>query len=343
MKAVYFHEHGGPEVLTYGTLDTPQPGPGQVQVKVEAAALNHLDIFVRRGWPGIRQAYPHIPGADGAGVVSALGEGVDGVAVGERVVINPTLAEDPSDEYVLAGFDNMARRMDILGEHRRGTLAEYVVVPWQNVLPLPEHVPFEEAAATPVVFLTAWHSLITRGAVRPGETVLVVGAGGGVNTAAIQIAKLAGATVYVVGSTDDKLAKAQALGADYLVNHHEEDWGRAIYRMTGKRGVDVVVDNVGKATWPTSLRALARGGRMLVVGGTRGYDAQVGVNYIFARHLSIIGSTLGTRSDFRQVMGLIFAGRLAPVVDRVLPLNEIRAAHDLLESGNVFGKLVLRP
>ena len=342
MRAILLHEHGGPEVLTYGDFETPEPGYGEVQVQIKAAAMNRLDIWVRNGWPGLKLEYPHILGADGAGIVSATGGGVTQVTVGDRVVINGTLSCGRCEDC-LAGRDNLCRRGGILGEDRRGTYAEYVVVPERNVLTLPEHISFEEAAAASLVFMTAWHSLITRGNLKPGESVLIVGAGGGVNTASIQIARLAGATVYVVGSTDEKLTKAQELGADFVINRSTEDWGKAIYRMTDKRGVDVVVDNVGKATWPTSLRALARGGRLLTVGGTSGYDAQVGVNYVFGKHLSIIGSTMAPHADFRTVMNLIFEGKLRAVIDRVMPMEEIAAACELLESGAVFGKLVLTP
>lgn len=344
MKAILFHEHGGPEVLTYAEMETPQPRPGEVQVALKAAALNRLDIFVRNGWPGIKLDYPHIPGGDGAGVVSAVGDGVTAVGVGDRVVIDGMLSCGRC-EFCLAGDDNRCTGPEggILGEHHRGTYAESVVVPERNVLKLPEHVSFEEAAAASLVFMTAWHSLVTRGAVRPGESVLVVGAGGGVNTAAIQIAKLAGATVYVVGSTDEKLARARDLGADHTINRHEEDWGKAAFRLTNRRGVDVVVDNVGAPTWPTSLRALARGGRMLVVGGSAGYKAETPVNYIFGKQLSIIGSTMAPLRDFRTVMGLVFEGKLKPVVGRVLPLADAAEAHRLLEAGDVFGKILLTP
>ncbi len=341
MRAVFFHEHGGPEVLQVGEFPTPEPGHGEVQVRLHAAALNRLDIFVRNGWPGIKLEYPHIPGADGAGVVSAVGEGVTEVAVGDRVVINGTISCGKC-EFCLAGENNRCFRGGILGEHFRGTYAEYVVVGEQNVMKLPDHVSFEEAAAASLVFLTAWHSLITRGGLRPGESVLIVGAGGGVNTASIQIAMLAGASpVIVVGSTAEKLEQARALGADILINRSEEDWGRAVYRLTNKRGVDVVVDNVGAATWPTSLRALARGGRMLVVGGTSGYQAETPVNFIFGKHLSIIGSTMAPPDDFRTVMRFVFEGRLKPVVGRVMPLEDAADAQRLLESGDVFGKIVL--
>ncbi len=342
MKAVLLHQHGGPEVLTYGDFDAPHPDHGEVLINIKAAALNRLDIFVRNGWPGLKLEYPHIPGADGAGIVTEVGQGVTGLAVGDRVVLNGTTSCGRCDDC-LAGHDNLCREGGILGENVRGTDAEYIVVPERNALKMPDHISFEEGAAASLVFLTAWHSLITRGGLKAGETVLIVGAGGGVNTASIQIAKLAGATVYVVGSNDEKLARAEALGADVLINRLKEDWGKVVYQLTHKRGVDVIVDNVGQDTWPTDLRALARGGRLLVVGGTSGYDARVGVGSIFGKHLSIIGSTMAPHRDFRTVMGLIFEGKLRAVIDRVMPMQDIAEAHRLLESGQVFGKLVLVP
>ena len=341
MKAVIFHEHGEPDVLEYTDVETPQPGYGEVQINLKAAALNRLDLFVREGWPGIKLDYPHIPGADGAGIVTAVGEGVTMVSEGDRVVLNGTISCGTC-EFCLAGDDNMCIRGGILGEDMPGTYAEYVVVPQENALPLPDQFPFEDAAAASLVFLTAWHSLITKGKLRPGESVLVIGASGGANTAYIQIAKYAGATVYVIGASDEKLALAERLGADCLINRSEEDWSKAIYKMTDRRGVDVVVDNVGAATWTGSLRAVRRGGRMLVVGGTTGHkiDGPV-VNYIFGKHISIIGSTMAPHDDFRAVMALVFAGKLNAVVDRTMPLKKAAEAHRLLASGDVLGKLVL--
>ena len=343
MKAVFFHEHGGPEVLQYGEIDTPVPKPGEVLVNLKAAAVNRLDIWVRNGWPGIKIDYPHIPGGDGAGIVSAIGVDVTDFQVGDRVVINGTLSCG-SCEYCLAEADNLCLNGGVLGETKHpGTYAEYITLPARQLLRIPEHVSFEDAAAASLVYLTAWHSLITKGQLRSGESVLIVGAGGGVNSASIQIAKLAGATVYVVGSSNAKLVKAQELGADYVINRNEEDWGKAIFKLTERRGVDVVVDNVGQATLQTSLRALARGGRVLVVGGTSGYAAEIGVNYIFGKHLSIIGSTMAPLADFRTVMELVFEGKLKPVIGQVLPLADARIAHKLLEANEVMGKVVLKP
>jgi len=341
LKAVLFHKHGGPEVLELDEIPAPEPGPGQALVRLHAAALNRLDIWVRQGWPGLRLPLPHISGADGAGEVAALGEGVQGLAVGQRVVINANLSCGRC-AYCLAGRDNLCREWHLLGETVRGTLAEYVAVPAVNLLPLPEGFNEHAAAAAGLVFHTAWHSLITRGRVQAGEVVLVVGASGGVNTASIQVAKLAGARVIVVGSTAAKLALAQSLGADLLIDRSkEENWARAIYEATGKRGADVVVDNVGKATIARSLRAAARGGRILTVGNTSGYDLEIDNRFIFGKHLSLLGSTMGTHSDFATVMGLIFEGRLRPVLDRQFPLAEAQAAMARLEAGQQLGKITL--
>lgn len=342
MKAVLFYEHGGPEVLRYEDFPTPEPGPEDVLIQVKAAALNRLDLFVREGWPGIKLTYPHIPGADAAGVIVAVGERVQDVALGDRVVVNPTISCGRC-EFCMRGEDQLCADFRLLGEHVRGTYAEYLVVPARNVVKIPEGFPFEQAAAAALVYVTAWHSLVTLGHVRPGETVLIVGAGGGVNTAYIQIAKLAGATVYAVGSSAEKLERARALGADVLIDRSQEDWSRAVFLKTNKRGVDIVVDNVGQATWFGSIRALRKGGRMLVVGNTSGPKFELDIRYIFGKHLNIIGSSMGSRSDFATVMGLVFAGKLRPIVDTVMPLSEARAAHERMASHEHFGKIVLVP
>jgi len=340
MKAILFYEHGGPEVLQYADYPTPQPAPGEVLVRLRAAALNRLDLWVRAGWPGIRLNYPHIPGADGAGEIAALGAGVDGLEAGAPVVINSNIGCGECT-FCQAGLDNQCRRWQLLGETRRGTYAEYVAVPARQVFPLPPGFDYHTAAAAALVYHTAWHSLITRGGLRPGESVLVVGASGGVNTASIQIAKYAGATVYVVGSSPEKLALAESLGADYLIDRsQEENWAKAIYRMTSRRGVDVVVDNVG-TTFPLSFRAARKGGRILTVGNTGGPRFEIDNRFIFGKHLSLIGSTMGTLSDFRTVMGLVVAGRLRVPLDKTFPLSEARAAHQRLESGRQLGKITL--
>jgi NADPH:quinone reductase-like Zn-dependent oxidoreductase len=340
LKVVLFHNHGDVGVLEYTDHPTPEPGPGQVLVRLKAAALNRLDLWIREGWPGLTIEYPHIPGADGAGELAALGSEVSGWSIGDRVVINPNLSCGKC-EYCLAGYDNRCLDWGLLGETRRGTYAEYIAIPERNLLALPDEIDEHYAAAAALVFLTAWHSLITRGDLRPGETVLIVGASGGVNQASIQVAKLGGATVYVVGSHPDKLALADTLGADYLIDRTEEpDWSKEIYLMTEKRGIDIIVDNVG-TTFPDSFRAAGRGGRILTVGNTGNPKIEIDNRYIFAKHLSLIGSTMGTHSDFKTAMELVFSGRLQPVLDQTYPLSEAGAAQERLARGEQMGKITL--
>jgi len=340
MKAILFYNHGGPEVLEYADFPEPQPGPGEVLVRLEAAALNRLDLWVRTGWPGIKLDYPHIPGADGAGRVEALGAGVSHWQVGDRVVINSNLScgQCPA---CLAGKDNQCRDWRLLGETIRGTYAELVCVPAGNLYPLPADFDVHTAAAAALVYHTAWHSLITRGNLRPGESVLIVGASGGVNTASIQIARLVGASVYVVGSSLEKLALAEKMGAHYLIDRSkEENWAKTVYTLTGKRGVDVVVDNVG-TTFPLSFRAAAKGGRILTVGNSGGPKFEIDNRFIFGKHLSLLGSTMGSKTDFAAVMELVLTGKLSVARDRVYPLSQARQAQERLESGAQFGKITL--
>lgn len=339
MKAVYFERHGGPEVLQYGERPEPQTAPGWVLVRVRAAALNHADLFVRVGWPGLQLPLPHIPGADGAGEVAALGADVTQWKVGQRVVIDASVCME-EDEFTRSGRDNLCRHWELLGETLPGTYAEYVAVPATNLLEIPKGFPYDKAAAAALVYLTAWHSLVKRGALHAGETLLIVGASGGVNTACIQIGKHLGATVIVVGSDAKKLQLAESLGADHLIDRSREDWSKAAYHLTNKRGVDAVVDNVG-STFPLSLRTLRKGGRLLTVGNTGGPKVEIDNRYMFAKHLSILGSTMGTRADFAEVMALVFAGKLQPVIDRSYPLAEARAAHERMEAGEQLGKIVL--
>jgi len=309
-------------------------------VRLKAAALNRLDLWVREGWPGIKLNYPHIPGADGAGEVAAVGPGVSGWQPGERVVINSNLSCGTC-EQCLAGYDNRCLRWELLGETVRGTYAQYVLVPAGNLLRIPDGFSERVAAAAALVYHTAWHSLIERGGLKAGESVLVVGASGGVNTASIQIAKLAGASVYVVGSDAKKLALAESLGADFLIDRSkDENWSKAVFGLTGKRGVDVVVDNVG-TTYLQSFRSAAKGGRILTVGNTGGPKFEIDNRFIFAKHLSLIGSTMGTKKDFATVMSLVFAGKLKPVLDRDFALEEAQEAQRYLMSGQQMGKVTL--
>ncbi|MDL1899616.1 zinc-binding dehydrogenase [Anaerolineae bacterium CFX9] len=341
MKAAVFYEHGGLDVLKLAAdLPIPEPGRGQVRLRMHAAALNRLDLWVREGWKGLELKLPHITCSDGAGVVDALGEGVTSVAVGDRVGINPTII--PDDQLLAYGSEDDVPKIGILGEDAPGVAAEYVVLPARNLIRLPDHISFAQAAAAGLVYVTAWHSLITRGALKAGESVLIIGAGGGVNSASIQIAKHAGATVYVVGSNAEKCAQAAALGADYTINREEEEsWAKALFKMTSRQGVDIVVDNVGAATLYDSIRSLRRNGRVLIVGNTSGPQVQIDTRFLFAKQVSLIGSSMGPTRDFRRVMELIFSGALKPVIGRELPLADVREAHRLLEEGSVFGKIVL--
>ena len=340
MKATLFHQHGGPEVLEYTDFSTPEPKPGEVLVKLHVAALNRMDVMVRNGWPGLKLELPHINGADGAGEVAKLGEGTTGFETGEHVVINPNLGCGQCD-YCLSGWDNMCRNWHLLGETIRGTYAEYVSLPVRQLYKLPEDFDYHVAAGAALVYQTAWHSLITRGELKAGETVLVIGAGGGVNTASIDIAKFSGAQVVVIGSSPEKLEKAEVLGADILIDRSkEENWSKAVFLATNKQGVDVVVDNVG-TTFMHSLRTLKKGGRLLTVGNSAGPQFEIDNRYMFAKHLAIIGSTMSNLADFATVMGLVVAGKLHPALDKSFPLKEAAAAQEHLWKGKNFGKVTL--
>lgn len=340
MKVVLFRQHGGPEVLEYTDFPTPQPGPGDVLVHLRVTALNRMDITVRKGWPGIKLELPHINGADGAGEVAALGEDVTEFKAGDHVVINANLGCGKCDAC-LSGWDNMCADWHLLGETVRGAYAEYVSLPSRQFYKLPQDFDLRVAAAAALVYQTAWHSLITRGNLKTGETVLIVGAGGGVNSASVQVAKYNGARVMVVGSDAKKLELAESLGADILIDRSkEEDWSKAAFLANGKRGVDVVVDNVG-ATFMSSLRALCKGGRLLTVGNTGGPKFEIDNRYIFAKHLSIIGSTMSHSKDFKTVMDLIVAGKLKPALDQSFPLKDAAAAQTRLERNEQSGKITL--
>lgn len=343
MKAAVIKQHGGLEVVEIvDDLPMPEPQRGEVRIKMKAAALNRLDLFVREGWKGLNLHFPHVIGSDGAGVVDKVGDGVTSLKEGDPVAIDPSVF--PEDANLVGDYQNQVRPVEILGEHRSGFAAEYMVVPARNCLVMPEDFPFEQAAAAGLVYVTAWHSLMRRGNFQAGETILIVGAGGGVNSASIQIARLAGAgKIYVVGSNAEKCEEAKQLGADVTINREEVDnWSKEIFKLTNKRGVDVVVDNVGEATIPLSMRAVRPGGRILVVGGTTGYNAQVNLAQLFYYHISIIGSTMGEHKDYVDVMNLIFDGKLDAVVGKVFPLEEAQAAQETLANFDVFGKVVLK-
>ena len=342
MKAVFFEVHGEIDVLRCGSVPDPVAAAGQAVVKVRACALNFLDVWVRRGWPGLNLEMPHWCGADVAGEIAALGPGVSGWAVGQRVVVDPGISRT-EDEFTRRGQVSVSSGYSVLGEHVRGGAAEYVAVPAANLAPVPEGLDFPAAAAPLLVGLTAWRMLIDRAGLKPGESVLVVGAGGGVNSIAVQVAKLAGASVLVVAGDAEKAAKALELGADAVIDRSKTDWVREVLKITGKRGVDVVVDNVGRATLAGSMQAVARGGRIVIVGNTSGPRAEIDIRYIFGKQISLIGSTMGSHQDFRTVTDLLWKGKLKPVVDRVFPLSEGIEAYRRMEAGGHFGKIILQP
>lgn len=343
MKALVLKQHGTLENVAYAECPIPQIGPDDVLVEIKAAALNRLDLWVLHGWRGLRLDFPHIMGCDGSGVIVEVGEYVASYEIGDRVAINPTRSCGQC-RYCLSGRDNMCDQFAIFGEHTPGFYAEYQAVPVRNLIKLPDKITHEVAAAASLVYVTAWHSLIEIGRFKSGEDILIIGAGGGVNTAYMDIARLAGAgNIYVVGSTEEKIEHATDLGANFTINRQETDWGKAIYEATGRQGVDVVVDNVGAATFQTSLRSLKKGGRLLTVGNTSGAKFEFDNRYIFGKHLSILGSTMGTLQDYRTVMNLVFTGALKPLIDTVYPLKEGLAALRRLKAGQVSGKLVLVP
>ena len=341
MKAIVFHQHGGPEVLHYEDAPQPTIRANEVLVRVKACALNHLDIWVRVGIPGVPFPLPHIPGSDIAGEIAQIGADVTTVRVGQKVVLAPGVSCGKC-AACLAGQDNRCRQFTNLGYMIDGGCAEFVRCPEVNCLPFPENLSFEEAASIPLVFQTAWHMLVARAELQPGEDVLILGAGSGVGSAAIQISKFFGARVIATAGNEAKLEKAKQLGADHVINHKSQKIRDEVRRITGKRGVDVVFEHVGTATWDDSIASLAASGRLVTCGATTGYDAKIDLRFLFSRQLSFLGSYMGTKSELQTVMKLVTAGRLKPVIDRVFPLVEAAAAHAYLESGQQFGKVVLR-
>lgn len=331
MKAIRVHQPGGPEALRYEEVPDPVPGPGEVLLEVRAASVNHLDLWVRRGLPGVR--YPRILGSDAAGVI---------VGTGRRVLLNPA-ASCGTCEFCASGEKPLCLRYSIWGEHRDGTQCALVAVPETQLIPIPDSLSFEEAAAAPLVFLTAWRMLFTRGRLRPSEDVLIWGAGAGVGTVCVQFAKLAGARVLAVASTDEKCDRLRRLGADVAINSRSEDVVARVKELTGKRGVDLVVDYVGKDTWTRSLQCLRRGGRLVTCGATSGYDPVEDLRHVFYRQLEILGTTMGNDKELSDALRLLFSGRVRPVLDAVYPLKDAAEAHRRLESRAAFGKLVLVP
>jgi len=341
MKAVVMHEHGGPEVLRYEDIPDPMAGPGEALVRVRACALNHLDIWTRIGQAGRMVAFPHILGNDIAGEVVSLRTPVEGIAPGERVMVSPGTSCGRCPQC-LSGEDSSCRSYRILGYQIPGGYAELVRVPVQNLISLPGHLPFEEAAAFPLVFLTAWRMLVTRARVRIGEDVLVWAAGSGVGMAAIQVAKLHGARVIATAGSAAKLEQAKKVGADAVIDHHKQDVVAEVKRLTSRKGADVVVEHVGAATWERSILSLAHRGRLVTCGATTGATGATELRHLFAKQLSLLGSYMGGKAELLEAAAFYFARKLKPVVHTVLPLAEARQAHEMMEKSEHFGKIVLQ-
>jgi len=342
MKAIVFAQHGGPEVLRYAEIPEPKINATEVLVRVRACALNHLDLWVRYGLPGIQIPLPHTPGSDIAGEVAKVGELVTRVRVGQKVLLAPGLSCGQCAQCS-AGEDNRCRKYTLFGYMVPGGCAEYVGSPEANVIPIPGDLSFDEAAAVPLVFLTAWHMLLGRARVQAGEDVLVLGAGSGVGSAAIQVAKLVGARVIATAGSEAKLEKARQLGADEVIQHNKQSIVEEVKRLTDRRGVDVVFEHVGAATWEMSVASLAPSGRLVTCGATTGYEARIDLRYLFSRQISLLGSYMGSKGELYAVLKLLGQRKLRAVIDRTLPLSECARAHELLEKREQFGKIVLQP
>ena len=338
MKAVRIHQFGGPEVLTYEDIPDPQLHKDQVLVRVHACSLNHLDVWVRKGLPGVK--LPHILGSDIAGEVVEVGEYVSGFKPGQRVLIAPMHFCGYCAKCV-EGLQNQCREFTVLGNAVDGGNCELIAVPGANVISIPDSLDINQAASVPLVFVTAWHMLVGRAGIRPGQTVLVLGASSGVGIAAIQIAKFFHCRVITTAGDEAKLAKGRELGADFGINHYQQKISEEVRKITNKAGVDIVVEHVGAATWDESVKSLKTAGVLVTCGATTGPNVNIDLRHLFARQLTLLGSYMGTMGELHEVLGHVFAGRLKPVVDRVFPLSEIRAAHGYLEKSQMFGKVVL--
>lgn len=340
MKAVRIYQFGGPEVLTYEDVPDPQPRKDQVLIRVKACSLNHLDVWVRKGLPGVK--LPHILGSDIAGEVAEIGEYISGFKTGQRVLVAPMHFCGHCAKCV-AGVQNQCREFTVLGNGVDGGNCELIAVPAATVMPIPDSLDFNQASSVPLVFVTAWHMLVGRAGVRPGQTVLVLGASSGVGIAAIQIAKLFHCRVITTAGDEAKLEKGRALGADFGINHYKQKISEQVRKITNREGVDIVVEHVGAATWDESVKSLKSGGTLVTCGATTGPSAGIDLRHLFARQLSLLGAYMGTMGELHEVLGHVFAGRLKPVVDRVFPLKDLRAAHELLENSQMFGKIVVNP
>lgn len=346
MKATVFHKHGPPEVLSYEDFETPKIHPDQVLIKIKAVALNHLDLFVRTGIPGLNLEMPHILGSDISGEIAELGSDVEtSLEVGQKILVDPGIYCGVC-EFCIRGEESLCSSYGILGEHSRGGYADYIALKSQNVIPIPETADIDlvDAAAIPLTLMTAWRLLISKARIKPGDDVLIIGIGGGVALAALQIAKIAGARVIVTSSSDEKLKKAETFGADVIINHSTTpEYHKEIYRVTKNRGVDVVLDSVGQSTWDRSLKSLRKGGKLVTCGATSGPKVETNLNLVFWKQLEILGSTMSSRDELRTALKLVWNGKIKPVVDSIYPLAKAKEAHEVLERGEQFGKLVLRP
>ncbi|MGA8310016.1 MAG: zinc-binding dehydrogenase [Terriglobales bacterium] len=340
MKAVRIHEFGGPEVLRYEDVSDPKPRPDQVVVRVRACALNHIDLWIRAGLPGVK--LPHILGSDVSGEIVEVGEYITNFKLGQRVLLAPMHFCNHCAKCV-AGLQNQCPEFTALGNRVDGGNCELIAMPAVNVIPIPDRLDYNQAASVPLVFLTAWHMLVGRAAIRPGQTVLVLGAGSGVGIAAIQVAKLFHASVITTAGDEKKLDKARELGADHGINHYQQKISEEVRKLTNKEGVDIVIEHVGAATWDQSVKCLKPGGILVTCGATTGPNVGFDLRFLFSRQLSLLGSYMGTMGELYEVLGHVFAGRLKPVVDRSFPLQDVRAAHEYLEKSQMFGKVVLNP
>jgi NADPH:quinone reductase-like Zn-dependent oxidoreductase len=340
MKAVFIREFGGLEKVQVGEVPTPEPGPGEVRIRVKAAALNHLDVWVRRGRPGASLEQAHVLGSDAAGTVEKTGPGVSGLSLGQEVVVNPGVSCQRC-EWCLRGVQSECPQFKLFGFQIEGTCAEYLVAPAVNVAPKPSHLDWPEAAALNLAHVTAWRMLFSRADLKAGETVLIHGIGGGVALAALQYCGLVGATAIVTSSSDEKLKRAASLGAAHGINYKTADVAAEVRKLTGERGVDVALDSAGAATLDISMASVRRGGRIVTCGVTGGSKAEINLQQLYWNHISLLGSTMGSQEDFRRMLRLVTQAKLKPVMDRVFPLDQYRNAVERMESGAQFGKLAL--